>query len=185
MPCCQWGRRIHCEQYGGRRRRSGRRLRGTANVTGANVSNITCTYSADRSRVNSVTFTLARDLAVGAVAEVQTGDSATVWNTCSITAEAATPALILCTVAAAPADITHLTLVVGDGGTHLTSIWPERLGSDRHRSGAATDLAVAPPSRVRDRTSSARFRGLPARSAGRGGNAPVIHYQWRWPHARE
>ena len=93
----------------------------TANVTGASVSDITYTYSADRSKVNSITFTLARDLPARAVAEVQTGDSATAWKSCSITAAAATPASILCTVTAATADITHLTLVVRDGGTHLTS----------------------------------------------------------------
>jgi hypothetical protein len=105
-----------------------------ASVTGAAVSDIAYTYSTDRTTVNVVTFTLSADLAGATpIAEVQLGTSTSPWKTCTYTADAPehgtnpvvadVPGTIVCTWSpgSPTVDNSHLTLVVRDGATHLTS----------------------------------------------------------------
>ena len=103
-----------------------------ATVTGAAVSSIDYTYSADRTTVNVVTFTLANDLTgTTPIAEARL-NSSTPWNACTYTADVPAviepaspdvPATIVCTWSTGnlTTDNSHLTLAVRDGDTALTS----------------------------------------------------------------
>jgi len=94
----------------------------SATVTGAAVSDIAYTYSADRATVNKVTFTLSADLAGGnQIAEAQLGDSTSTWQPCVYTAASETTIVCTWSPGSPTADNSHLTLVVRDGDTHLTS----------------------------------------------------------------